>query len=174
MTQKELGEALGVHWNSVARMERNEFPIIRTTELAVKYPHHEIQKGRKEKRKVLEKYFNSTGLRLVDRLYHRGREIRQSSESESEAQARKILKKRVGELTDRRFIADEEKLTFEQLVVDMKNDYQVNGKRSMGISQLLPTASPQFFGLDRAIDIMPDRVRAYQNHRLSEERRTRP
>ena len=37
LTQKELGEALGVHWNSVARMERNEFPIIRTTELAVKY-----------------------------------------------------------------------------------------------------------------------------------------
>jgi len=37
MTQKKLGEALGVHWNSVARMERDEFPIIRTTELAVKY-----------------------------------------------------------------------------------------------------------------------------------------
>src|SRR5258706_14195054 len=37
MTQKELGEALGVHKNSVARMERGEFPIIRTTELAVKY-----------------------------------------------------------------------------------------------------------------------------------------
>jgi hypothetical protein len=37
MTQKELGEALDVHWNSVARMERNEFPVIRTTELAVKY-----------------------------------------------------------------------------------------------------------------------------------------
>ena len=37
LTQKELGEALGVHRNSVARMERDEFPIIRTTELAVKY-----------------------------------------------------------------------------------------------------------------------------------------
>lgn len=37
MTQKELGAALGVHKNSVARMERGEFPIIRTTELAVKY-----------------------------------------------------------------------------------------------------------------------------------------
>lgn len=37
MTQKKLGEELGVHWNSVARMERDEFPIIRTTELAVKY-----------------------------------------------------------------------------------------------------------------------------------------
>jgi len=37
MTQKQLGEALGVHKNSVARMERGEFSIIRTTELAVKY-----------------------------------------------------------------------------------------------------------------------------------------
>jgi hypothetical protein len=37
MTQKQLGEALGIHKNSVARMERGEFPIIRTTELAVKY-----------------------------------------------------------------------------------------------------------------------------------------
>lgn len=37
MTQKELGEALGVHWNSIARMERDEFSIIRTTELAVKF-----------------------------------------------------------------------------------------------------------------------------------------
>lgn len=37
MTQKELGKALGVHKNSVARMERGEFPVIRTTELAVKY-----------------------------------------------------------------------------------------------------------------------------------------
>ena len=36
-TQKELGFALGVHRNSVARMERGEFAIIRTTELAVKY-----------------------------------------------------------------------------------------------------------------------------------------
>ena len=37
MTQKELGKALGVHKNSVARMERGEFPVIRTTELAVKF-----------------------------------------------------------------------------------------------------------------------------------------
>ena len=37
MTQKELGVALGIHKNSVARMERGEFPIIRTTELAVKF-----------------------------------------------------------------------------------------------------------------------------------------
>lgn len=37
LTQKGFGEALGVHRNSVARMERDEFAIIRTTELAIKY-----------------------------------------------------------------------------------------------------------------------------------------
>ncbi len=37
MTQKEIGKELGVHKNSVARMERGEFQVIRTTELAMKY-----------------------------------------------------------------------------------------------------------------------------------------
>ena len=39
MTQKELGRQLGVHWNSIARMEADypSFPITRTTELAIKY-----------------------------------------------------------------------------------------------------------------------------------------
>ena len=48
MTQKELGEALGVHWNSVARMERDEFPIIRTTELALKFLLLTEKKGGKK------------------------------------------------------------------------------------------------------------------------------
>jgi integrase len=101
-------------------------------------------------------------------FYHRGREIRQSSESESETQARKLLKKRMGELTGGRFIVDEEKVTFEQLVVDLKNDYQVNGKRSWAsVNYYLPHLR-SFFGFDRAIDITPDRVRAYQNLRLGE------
>jgi len=52
MTQKELGEALSVHWNSIARMERGEFQIIRTTELAVKYLLvMESKKRRHRKRK---------------------------------------------------------------------------------------------------------------------------
>ena len=50
MTQKQLGHALGVHKNSVARMERGEFPVIRTTELAVKYLIiMESKKGRNNK-----------------------------------------------------------------------------------------------------------------------------
>lgn len=101
-------------------------------------------------------------------FYHHGREIRQSSQCESEAQARKLLKKRVGELSGGRFIIDEEKMTFEELVTDLKNDYQVNNKRSWkSVLYYLPHLRG-FFGFDRATDITPDRVRAYQNHRLGE------
>jgi len=37
MTQTELAHALGMQKNSIARMERDESPIMKTTELAVKY-----------------------------------------------------------------------------------------------------------------------------------------
>jgi DNA-binding XRE family transcriptional regulator len=37
MTQRELAEALDLNKNTVARAERNEIPVPRVTELAVKY-----------------------------------------------------------------------------------------------------------------------------------------
>jgi DNA-binding XRE family transcriptional regulator len=37
MSQAKLGEALGLHKNTVARIERGELPIVKTTELSVKY-----------------------------------------------------------------------------------------------------------------------------------------
>jgi len=37
MTQVGLADALEVHWNTIARAERGELPILKTTELAVKY-----------------------------------------------------------------------------------------------------------------------------------------
>jgi len=36
-TQKQLGDALGLHWNSIARMERDELPIVKQTELSLRY-----------------------------------------------------------------------------------------------------------------------------------------
>ena len=42
-------------------------------------------------------------------------------------QACKLLKKRVGEVTGGRYVADEERVRFDDLVKDLKNDYQVNG-----------------------------------------------
>ena len=37
MTQKELAQKLEVHWNTVARAERGELLVLKTTELAVKF-----------------------------------------------------------------------------------------------------------------------------------------
>ena len=37
MTQKELARELEVHWNTIARAERGELPVLKTTELAVKF-----------------------------------------------------------------------------------------------------------------------------------------
>jgi len=37
ISQRALGDALGLHWNTIARMERDEMPIMKQTELAIKY-----------------------------------------------------------------------------------------------------------------------------------------
>jgi transcriptional regulator with XRE-family HTH domain len=37
LTQSELAAAIGMKRNSVARMERNERPVLKHTELSVKY-----------------------------------------------------------------------------------------------------------------------------------------
>ena len=37
LTRRQLGDALGLHWNSIARMERDELPIVKQTELALAY-----------------------------------------------------------------------------------------------------------------------------------------
>jgi DNA-binding XRE family transcriptional regulator len=37
MTQRELAQELELHKNSIARMERDELPVVKTTELAVRF-----------------------------------------------------------------------------------------------------------------------------------------
>ena len=37
MTQREIAVELDLHWNTIARMERDELPIVKTTELAVRF-----------------------------------------------------------------------------------------------------------------------------------------
>ncbi len=37
LSRRELGELLGLHWNSIARMERDELPVVKQTDLAMRY-----------------------------------------------------------------------------------------------------------------------------------------
>ncbi|MGH7779252.1 MAG: hypothetical protein ACREQR_05450 [Candidatus Binataceae bacterium] len=64
--------------------------------------------------------------------YHRGEEHRESSHSENESQARKLLKQRLGEMCRGQLIGpSEDRLTFEDLATMVLTDYEINGKRSV-------------------------------------------
>ena len=94
--------------------------------------------------------------------YHRGKELRESSQSESESQARKLLKKRLGEVGTGRLIGPvEEKVVFEAMAADLVTDYETNQKRSIASAKLSIKHLGEFFGLDKALDITTDRVRTY-------------
>jgi integrase len=101
-------------------------------------------------------------------FYHRGKEHRLSTGTTSEVLARKLLKKRLGELGRGRFIPNEEKLTFEDLCKFVRDDYAVNDNRSTATLNFNIKHLEGFFRFDRAVDIEADRVLAYQQQRLSE------
>src|ERR1700746_3180700 len=101
--------------------------------------------------------------------YHRGKEYRESTHSENEKQARKFLKRRLGEITRGHLIGpSDERLSFEDLATILATDYEINGKRSIESVRLSIRHLREFFGLGRAIDITADRVATYVRGRQRE------
>lgn len=101
--------------------------------------------------------------------YHRGKEFRDSSCSDSEKEARRLLKKRIGEVGTGRFTGvREERVTFEDLANSLLTDYRVNRRRSLRSAGLSIGHLRRFFGLERAIDITTDRVKTYAASRQQE------
>ncbi len=112
---------------------------------------------------------------------HNGTPLREPSHSTSRADAVRLLKKRLGEIGRGRLVgAREEKLTFEDLVVDIVRDYALHERCSADTlgGALLPDGRldvehlggrlrhlSDVFGRDRALDITTDRMRAYQDLR---------
>src|SRR5262245_23556482 len=101
-------------------------------------------------------------------FYHRGKEHRITSGTDSEVQARKFLKKKLGELSRGRYVANEERVTFEDLCKLIRDDYAVNDYRSTATLNFTIAHLEDFFKFDRAVDVLPDRVLAYQQRRLGE------
>ena len=92
----------------------------------------------------------------------RGKRHRESTGSTSTTAARKLLRKRLEEMGRGKLVGpSEEKLVFEDLAKMIRDDYAVNGRKS---SKRLETSLGHLtaaFGLNRALDITTDRVRAY-------------
>src|SRR5208282_6337049 len=93
---------------------------------------------------------------------HRGKEYRESARTDSESQARKLLKKRIGEVVSGKLIGPrEERLRFEDIAEALLTDYQVNGRRSIAHVRGSIRHLRKFFGLDRTVDITTGRIKAY-------------
>ena len=98
------------------------------------------------------------------RYWHRGEEYRESSESQSETIARRLLNKRIQETGKRgaRFLGpSEERLRFEDLAEMFRADYVVNERRSLRRVDASLKRLRSYFGLDRAVDITADRIKSY-------------
>ena len=64
--------------------------------------------------------------------YRNGKSYRESSGSTKEADARKLLRKRHGEMALSRFAGPNgDKVTIRELAVDYVRDFRVNGKKSL-------------------------------------------
>jgi integrase len=101
--------------------------------------------------------------------FHRGIEYRESSRSPKESHARRLLKRRLGEIGRGRLVGPvEERATFDDLASDFLRDYEIKGRRSLRTAVQRVAHLKRYFGLDRAVDITTPRIRAYAQARLVE------
>ncbi len=111
------------------------------------------------------------GLQLRGRIWwvrysHRGKVYRESSHSSERREAVRLLKRRLGEIGRGKLIGpDAEKVAFDDLKRLVIGDYRVNGRKSLRRAEIAFTRLEQFFGDYRALEISPDRVRAYIENR---------
>lgn len=103
------------------------------------------------------------------RYSHRGALLRESSRSEDENIARRLLRKRLGEIDCGVFKGPKvEKIGFDELARDILNDYKINGRRSKDKVTLRLLHLEKIFGRYRAIDITTDRIKFYIVQRQEE------
>ena len=99
----------------------------------------------------------------------RGKEHRESSRSKNEAQALKLLKKRIGESVNGKLIGPvDERVTFEDLADALVTDYEVNRLRSIRSVRLSIKHLKERFALERAVDITTERIKKYVADRQRE------
>jgi len=99
----------------------------------------------------------------------RGERYRESSGSHRKGDARALLKKRMEEMGRGQLVGPRaERVTFEDLIQMIEDDYRVNGRKSLPRLKGVLGHLRDYFGLRRAIDITTDRVNAYIRARQEE------
>jgi integrase len=100
----------------------------------------------------------------------RGKQIKENSHSQREADAWKLLKKRHGEIAEQKPVGpDIERTTFEDMAAMVVNDHLANNRKSVERVKSRIGHLRGYFGEDKARDVTSDRITAYVTMRQSEE-----
>ena len=112
------------------------------------------------------------------KYYRNGKPYRETSGSEKEIDARKLLKKRLGEIVLGRFIGpDAERVTIRELAEDYLNDYRINVRKSLDKAERMVKRYDEddkekdsglmaYFGDWKAHSVGTDAVNKYISQRL--------
>jgi integrase len=114
------------------------------------------------------------------KYYRNGKPYRESSKSTKEAVARRLLRKRQGEIAIGQFIGpDAERVAIRELAEDYLNDYRVNARKSLDKAERMVKRHDDdgkemaselmaYFGDCRAHNVATDNVKKYVVQRLDE------
>jgi integrase len=104
------------------------------------------------------------------KYYQNGKPFRETSRSENVSDAKRLLRKREGEIGTGGFLGPKAgRVRFEELAEDFLNDYRANGRKSfVWAKRRIERHLMPFFGGLRMVDITTDRVRAYMVKRQQE------
>lgn len=97
------------------------------------------------------------------KYYRTGKAYRESAKSTKEGAAKRLLKKREGEVAEGKILGIYfDRVRFEELAEDYLTDYRVNGKKTLKWTErrIKLHLSP-FFGGMRVTDITAPRIKAY-------------
>lgn len=155
--------------NTVAGAAREELPILKISELGVKYlPTMESKTtGRKNMNHYGDGGVFRRGQTWWIRYSHNGKPIRESANTTDERKAHKRLRQRIEEIKKPFFVGpSEKKLTMDDLKKKLEADYIRNDKRSLDSVKFCLKPVKAFFEFDRLLEITSRRIEAYQQHRL--------
>ncbi len=104
------------------------------------------------------------------KYYRNGKPYRESSKSEKEGDAKHLLKRREGQIAEGKFPGLKVgRILFDELAEDLKNDYKINGRKSLErVEYSLKHLNGFFSGL-KAVNITSDLVQKYIMTRQAEE-----
>ena len=101
------------------------------------------------------------------KYYRSGKPYRESTRSKKEADAKRLLKKREGEISQGKLPGIYfDRVRFDELAEDLFRDYRINGKKSLRRAKESVNHLKEVFEGVRVTDITTPRINAYIEQRL--------